>query len=87
MEDPGPGIESQPQLKPMPQLWQCQIFNPLCRARFQILASVVNRVAAVRFLTHCATTGTPATDFRMLILYLETLVNWLVLTVFFWRSF
>ena len=25
----GPGIESEPQLWPMPQLWQCQILNPL----------------------------------------------------------
>ena len=27
---PGPGIRSEPQLQPMLQLGQCQIFNPLC---------------------------------------------------------
>ena len=25
-----PGAELAPQLQPVPQLWQCQIFNPLC---------------------------------------------------------
>ena len=29
MDVPGPGIESKSQLRPMPQLWQCWILNPL----------------------------------------------------------
>ena len=29
VEVPGPGIESEPQLGPTPQLWQCKIINPL----------------------------------------------------------
>ena len=29
MEVPGPGTESEPHLPPIPQLWQCQILNPL----------------------------------------------------------
>ena len=28
----GPGIQSKPQLQPLPQLWQCQILNPLNQA-------------------------------------------------------
>ena len=28
-----PGIKSEKQLQPKPQLWQCRILNPLCRAR------------------------------------------------------
>ena len=31
-----PGIKSKPQLRPMPQLQQCWIFNPLCLVRDQI---------------------------------------------------
>lgn len=30
MEVPRPWIESEPQQWPMPQLWHCQIFDPLC---------------------------------------------------------
>ena len=32
LEIPGPGIESEPQLRPMPQLWQCQILDLLCQS-------------------------------------------------------
>ena len=32
MEIPQPGIESEMQLQPLPQLWQCWILNPLCWA-------------------------------------------------------
>ena len=32
IEVPGPGIESEPQLQPKPQLQQCWILNPLCCA-------------------------------------------------------
>ena len=30
---PRPGIRSEPQLPPKPQLLQCRILNPLCQAR------------------------------------------------------
>ena len=33
LEVPGSGIKSKLQLQPMPQLWQCQILNPLCPSR------------------------------------------------------
>jgi len=29
MEVPGPGLESEPQQQPVPQLQKCRIFNPL----------------------------------------------------------
>ena len=35
MEVPWSGIESTPQLRPTPQLWKCQILNPLRQARDQ----------------------------------------------------
>lgn len=30
---PGPGVRSEPQLRPTPRLQQCWILTPLCRAR------------------------------------------------------
>ena len=39
MEVPRPEIKSKPQLGPTPQLWQCQILNPLCQAEDQTHAS------------------------------------------------
>ena len=33
MEAPWPGMESEPQLQPMPQLWQCWILSPLWHGR------------------------------------------------------
>ena len=59
LEFPGPGIESEPQLQAMPQLWQCQILNPLCWAGDWTCTSTVTWAAAVRFLIHCTTVGTP----------------------------
>ena len=53
MEVPGLGIESKPQLQ------QCQILNPLCRAGDQTCATTATQATAVRFVTHCATAGTP----------------------------
>ena len=41
MEVPGPGIKSEPQLQPVPQLWQCWILNPLSRAEDWTCASAV----------------------------------------------
>ena len=35
IEVPGRGTESQLELQPMPQLWQCWILNPLCRTQDQ----------------------------------------------------
>ena len=32
MEVPRPGSEPEPQLRPLPQLWQHWILNPLCQA-------------------------------------------------------
>ena len=48
MEVPKPGTESEPQLQ------QHQARNQTC-------TSAVTHAAAVRFLTHCATAGTPTT--------------------------
>ena len=52
VEVPGPGIESEPQM----QLRQCRILH---WARDPTLTSAATRAAAVGFLTHCATEGTP----------------------------
>ena len=71
MEVPRPGIESELQLKPMPQLQQHQILNPLHWTRAQTY-STVTPAAAVGFLTHCTTAGTPG-----------LLLNWLVVVFFF----
>ena len=48
-------IRSELQLQPKPQLWQCQILNPLCWARNQtfVLAPPRHRQS------HCTTVGTP----------------------------
>ena len=55
---PRPRTESEPQLRPTPQLQQCQILNPLC-----LTGDWTHTSAAVRFLTHCATVGTPELNF------------------------
>ena len=52
MEAPGSGTELEP------QLWQCQILNPLCQAGDQTCASVATWASALRFLTHHAIAGT-----------------------------
>ena len=41
MELPEQGIRSKPQPRTKPQLWQCQIFNPLCQARDRTHISVL----------------------------------------------
>ena len=38
-------------------------FNPLCLAQDRTCASAVTKATAVRFLTHCATAGTPTLTF------------------------
>ena len=40
---PGPGIRSQPQSRPKPQLWQYQILNPLCQVRDRTSVSALPR--------------------------------------------
>ena len=62
MEVPGPGTESKLQLQPTPQLWQCKIYNPLCWAGDQTHSSAETWAAAIRFLTHCTTAGTPGSE-------------------------
>ena len=52
---PGPGIRSEPQLLPMPQLWQCQIPNPLCWARDQTYIPALPRHCQ----SCCITAGAP----------------------------
>ena len=42
-----------------PQLHQQRTLNPLCQGRGQTCASTATQAVAVRFLTHCGTTGTP----------------------------
>ena len=59
MEVPEPGTESEMQLQPTPQLWQCQILNPLYRTGDQTLASAATLATAVGFLTHRTMAGTP----------------------------
>ena len=59
MKVPGPGIESKQQLRPMPQVQQCQILHLLCWAGDPTSTSIATRATAVLFLTHCATAGTP----------------------------
>ena len=50
MEVPRPGMESEPQLQPMPPLWQPWIFNRLRGTRDQTHASAATQAAVVRFL-------------------------------------
>ena len=54
MEVSRPGIESEPQLRPM-----LDPFNLLCWDRGQTCASPVTQAVAVGFLTFWATVGTP----------------------------
>ena len=56
MDVPGPGIESELELRPMPQLQQCWILNPLCQARDQTCITVLPR-------RHCATATPPHLSF------------------------
>ena len=51
---PTSGTEFKPQLQPTPQLQQHQILNAPCQARDWTCTS-----RDIRFLTHCATAGTP----------------------------
>ena len=46
MEILGSGIESEPQLQPKPQLWQCQILNPLHPSGNQTRALAATQAAA-----------------------------------------
>ena len=64
MEVPRPGIRSEPQLQPEPQVWQHQILlDPLTHcAGNQPCASAVTQAATVRFLTHCTAVGIPILD-------------------------
>lgn len=57
IEFPSPGTESKN---------LSYSFNPLCQARDQTHASAATQPAMVRFLTHCATVGTPNTVFKHL---------------------
>ena len=52
---PLPGIRSKLQLQPKPQLWQCQIFNPMCQAGDQTGIPVLLR----HLQSYCTTAGTP----------------------------
>ena len=56
---PRPGIRSKPQLRPMLQLWQQWIFDPLCWARNQTCVPVLQR----HWWSCCATAGTPTFSF------------------------
>ena len=62
MEVPRPRIESEPQLRPMPQLQQYRSFNPLCRAKDQICTSAGTQAEVVKFLSRCAGAGTPDSE-------------------------
>ena len=65
MDVPGPGIKPEPQMQPVPHLWQSQILNPLHYAgtsgvRDQIRAAVGNlclTAAMLDPLTHWAVPG------------------------------
>ena len=63
---PRPGIKSEPQLQPTPQLWQGQILNPLFQAEDQTHTSAAIQAISVKFLTHCTTVGTPKLIFDWL---------------------
>ena len=52
----GPRSRSKSQLRPMPQLCQCQILNPLCWARDQTCIPVLQSCHQ----SHCPTVRTPA---------------------------
>lgn len=57
MEVPRPGIKSEQELQPTPQLWQCWIRYPLCRAEDWTCASAATQA---RSLSCCATAETLA---------------------------
>ena len=59
MEIPGPGNESEPQLQAMLSCSNAGSFNPLYQARDWTHTSAEIQTPADRFLTHCATVGTP----------------------------
>ena len=59
MEIPRPGMESEQQLWPTPQLLQPWILNPTYQAWDRTCASAATHTAVVRSLIHCATVGTP----------------------------
>ena len=63
MQVPGPGIESELQLLPIPQLWRCRIPQPTEQGRDPTCTSTVTRVSAVGFWTHCATARTLRENF------------------------
>ena len=65
MEVPKPGIKSELHLQAMTQLQQCWILNPLQRAGNWTCASTATWATAVRFLTLCATVGTPQVESYM----------------------
>ena len=71
---PGPGIRSKLQLQAMPQLWQCQILNPLCWAGDQTCIPVLQKCRSF----HCVIVGTPTDvfffNFRGLNLEIQALI-------------
>jgi len=48
---------------------KARFFYPLCQARDQTHTSAATRAAAVRFITHCAASGTPDSHFKKMIRY------------------
>ena len=69
IEVPRLGIESEPQLRTVPQLRQCQILNPLPWTRDWTQTSAVTWVAAVGSLTHCTAVGTPILFYLFILFY------------------
>lgn len=67
MEIPRPRTETELQLQPTLELQQYQILNPLGWAGDPTFTSTVTWAAAIRFLSHYNTTGTPRTLFLILV--------------------
>ena len=54
---PGPGIESEPQLPPIPQRGNTGSFKPVHQVGDQTHTSALTQATSVRFLSPCATVG------------------------------
>ena len=63
MEISGSEMESKPQLQSTPQLWPCQILNPLHQAGDPTHSSAATQATAIGFLTYFATEGNPGAGF------------------------
>ena len=63
-----PGSQSELQLQPTPQLWQCQILNRLCQARARTCSLVLQRHGQ----SCCAIVGTPNKYILKNLIYLCT---------------